>query len=164
MISIFSPPDPFREEGLLGTLQALRGIKVIARDSETLHLHIGTIKVSFLGYHYPILFPAKVFERIKVADVRDVAAMKLTAIASRGTKRDFIDLYFLAKRYGLKELLRLLEQKFPRTEYNIVHILKSLTYFVDAEQEPMPNMLEGVSWDSVKQFFTNEAPRLGKAL
>ncbi len=160
----FFTTDSFREDALLGSIQDLGGVKLIARDFETLHLHIGAAKVSFLGYHYPVLFPAKAFEGVNVADARDVAAMKLTAIASRGTKRDFIDLYFLSKRYGFKELLQVLEKKFSTTQYNVVHILKSLTYFVDADPEPMPDMLEVLSWDSVKQFFTNEARRLGKLL
>jgi hypothetical protein len=44
-----------------------------------------------------------------VADPRDIAGMKVSAIASRGTKCDFVDLYFCAEQYGLKEILQMFD-------------------------------------------------------
>jgi hypothetical protein len=86
--------------------------------------------------------------------------MKLSAIASRGTKRDFVDLYVLAQQYGLDQLLIWFQKKYVQTNYSMVHVLKSLAYFEEAEQDPMPDMLVPLSWDEVKQFFTHEAARL----
>lgn len=148
------------EDVLIAVLKDESGIQVISKSPETLHLHIGATKVSFIGFHYPVLFPFVAYGASKIADVRDIAAMKLSAIASRGTKRDFIDLYILAEEHGLKELMRLFDQKFASAQYNPVHILKSLTYFADADKEPMPHMLRPLTWDTVKQFLTREAPRL----
>jgi len=87
--------------------------------------------------------------------------MKISAVAGRGTKRDFIDLYVAAARYGLRDLLELFEKKFADLRYNRIHLLKSLTYFKDAEKDPTPDMLIPLSWDEVKAFFTEEAPRIG---
>ena len=156
----FFSSDVVNEEGLLSSLQQISGIKVISRSPETLHLHIGATKVSFIGYHYPVLFPMQQYHGVSVADPRDIAAMKLSAIASRGTKRDFVDLYVLSEKYGLDELLRIFQQKFAQTEYNPFHILKSLTYFADADKEPMPHLLRPIAWEQIKQFFIREAPRL----
>jgi hypothetical protein len=39
-------------------------------------------------------------------------------------------------------------------------VLKSLTYFDEAEQDPMPDMLMPLSWEDVKLFFSREAARL----
>ncbi len=86
--------------------------------------------------------------------------MKVSAIASRGTRRDFVDLYVCANRYGLKEVLRMFETKYAQVQYSKPHILKSLTFFADAEKDPMPHMLEQIGWDKVKQFFLHEAPQL----
>jgi hypothetical protein len=86
--------------------------------------------------------------------------MKVSAIASRGTKRDFIDLYVSVEQYGLKEILGLFDQKYAQTHYSMIHIFKSLTYFADAEKDPMPDMLVALDWDKVKQFFLMETPRL----
>lgn len=86
--------------------------------------------------------------------------MKVSAISSRGTKRDFLDLYECIQKYGLKEILRLFDRKYAQTRYSRIHILKSLTFFSDAEKDPMPHMLIGLDWERVKQFFLLEVPRL----
>ncbi len=148
------------EDRLLQSLGKLSGINVVSKSSETLHLNITGTKVSFLGYHYPVLFPLLSYNGISVADARDISAMKLSALASRGTKRDFLDLYLLSKKYGLRELLNLFHQKFAKASFSDIHLLKSLTYFVDAEKEPIPHMLQPILWQEVKQFFTREVPRL----
>ena len=54
---------------------------------------MGGVKVSFLAYQYPLLYPLQEFLGMKVADPRDIACMRISAVASRGTKRDFVDLY-----------------------------------------------------------------------
>ena len=85
--------------------------------------------------------------------------MKVSAIAGRGTKRDFIDLYLAAREYGLDEILRMFAEKFSQAHYSTVHLLKSLTFFADAEKDPMPHMLVPLQWDVIKAFFAREAPR-----
>lgn len=86
--------------------------------------------------------------------------MKLSAIAARGARRDFIDLYAVAKDLGLPPLLELFHQKYAQVRYNKVHLLKALVYFADAEREPMPDMIAPYSWEDVKEFFVREVPRL----
>jgi len=116
--------------------------------------------VSFLGYAYPLLFPEIRFLEVAVADLRDIACMKVSAIASRGTKRDFIDLYVSAQCIGLTEVLHLFDRKYAQTHYSRIHILKSLTFFDDAEKDPMPHMLIPLDWGEVKQFFLREVRRV----
>jgi hypothetical protein len=152
--------EHFIEEALLQQVQVLTGFALATKAPYTLHATIQKTKVSFLGYAYPMLFPTNPFLDVAVADPRDIACMKVSAIASRGTKRDFVDLYVSAERYGLKEILRLFDQKYAQTHYSMIHILKSLTFFADAEKDPMPHMLVTLDWDKVKQFFLMEAPRL----
>lgn len=141
-------------------MQRLPGFALVAKAPYILHATIEKTKASFLGYAYPTLYTSTPFVGVAIADRRDIACMKVSAIASRGTRRDFVDLYVCAKRYGLKEILRMFETKYAQTQYSKPHILKSLTFFTDAEKDPMPNMLEEISWDRVKQFFLYEAPRL----
>ncbi|MGI0085554.1 MAG: nucleotidyl transferase AbiEii/AbiGii toxin family protein [Nitrososphaerales archaeon] len=156
----FFSREPFDPEGILGKVEPLDGLRVLAKDLETLHLTIGETKVSFLGYRYPLLFPCDALFEVKVADPRDIACMKISAIAGRGTKRDFIDLYAVSKHHGLEQLLAWFKGKYAQANYSIVHVLKSLTYFEEAEKDPMPDMLVNLTWERVKQFFTTEAPRL----
>ena len=156
----FFVPDEFAEELLLQRLQTLPGVTAVERAEQTLHLAIQQIKVSFFGYRYPVLFPPDTFLGVPVADARDIACMKITAIASRGTKRDFVDFFAACGRYGMDELLALFDRKYAKTAYNRTHVLKSLTFFADAEKDPMPHMLAPLDWKEVKRYFEREAPLL----
>jgi len=149
--------DPANLNALLGGLQGLK-VRQVLRG--TLHLQLHGILVSFLHYQYPLLFPLAQFETLQLADPRDIACMKLNAIASRGGRRDFVDLYIAARTYGLREILAWFETKYAATPYNRIHLFKALTYFADAEHEPMPDLLTSINWDTVKQFFLAEVPCL----
>lgn len=156
----FFAPEHFDEEALIQRVQELQGFALVSKAPYTLHATIQQTKVSYLGYAYPLLSPTNLFLGVAIADPRDIAAMKVSAIASRGTKRDFVDLYVSAQRYGLSEILRLFEKKYAQAHYSKLHILKSLIYFADAEKDPMPHMLVAFDWNKAKQFFLQKVPRL----
>jgi hypothetical protein len=156
----FFAADLFDEDSLLQRLQALADFSLVAKSPHTLHAAIQGSKVSFLGYAYPVLFPFAQFLQVSVADPRDIACMKISAIASRGMKRDFVDLYVSAQRFGLTNLLQWFDRKYAQARHNRLHILKSLIFFDDAERDPMPHMLVPLDWDEVKQFFRCDVPQL----
>lgn len=79
--------------------------------------------------------------------------MKLSAITNRGTKKDFIDYYFLLKSYSLGEMFDIYIEKY--SDAQLFSAIKSLTYFEDAESDPMPRMLKEVDWGEVKKFIIN---------
>ena len=152
--------DSFDSESLLLRLERLGDLSVTARSAQTLHVEFRRAKVSFLGYAYRLLFPPQLFQGVQVADGRDIACMKIGAIAGRGAKRDFVDLYAASRRYGLAHLMELFQKKFSEANYSGVHLLKSLTYFEDAEKDPAPDMLIAASWEEIKKFFLREVPPL----
>ena len=156
----FFAGENFNEDLLVQKLQQLQNFGLVAKAPATIHATIRDTKVSFMSYAYPLLFPVESFLGARIADPREIGCMKISAIASRGTKRDFIDLYALSQEYGLKQLLVWFGQKFSQTNYNQVHVLKSLSYFDEAERDPLPHMLVPFSWDEVKRFFAREVPRL----
>jgi Nucleotidyl transferase AbiEii toxin, Type IV TA system len=148
------------EESFLQRLQVLPNFALVAKAPRSLHATVAGSRVTFLEYRYPVLFRFSKFQEINVADPRDIACMKVSAIASRGTKRDFVDLYVCAQQFGLGNLLHFFERKYTETHYNKLHLLKSLTFYGDAEKDPMPHMLIPLDWDAVKRFFLGEVPRL----
>jgi hypothetical protein len=83
-----------------------------------------------------------------MADCKDIGAMKLSAIAGRGSKKDFIDFYFLLQLYKLDELLAFYKEKY--VDGSEMMVLRSLTYFDDADQQEMPKMFSSISWKEVK--------------
>ena len=100
------------------------------------------------------------FDGLAVADPRDIACMKLDALANRGTRRDFVDLYLLAETYGLPLIFEWFATKYASVSFNRTHLFKALTYFTDAEQDPMPDMLVPLGWATVRQYFLTQAPLL----
>jgi len=87
--------------------------------------------------------------------------MKLSAIAGRGTKKDFYDLYFICQEIPLPILFSRLEDKFG-PGINRYHVLKSLAFFADAEDDPEPVLLKKTEWNQAKEFFARETPKLLK--
>ncbi len=118
-------------------------------------------KLSFFCINDPFIFERQKYLFFNIAAVDDIALMKLIAISGRGSKKDFIDLYrILQNGKSLKEYLALLPKKYNTSRLNGYHILKSLTYFEDAEGEPMPEMLQPFNWEECKEFFSLEAHNL----
>ncbi|MPZ18294.1 MAG: hypothetical protein GEV06_10330 [Luteitalea sp.] len=159
--------DLFREAEfdsavLRDRLRGQKGLARVALAQGTAHLTLHGVKVSFLHYPYPLLFPLRLYGNVEVADPRDIACMKIEAIASRGVRRDFVDLYVVAQEYGLRELFESFAKKYAAVSYSRTHILKALTYFRDAEEEPLPDMLIPLAWPAVTQFFVSETPRLAR--
>jgi hypothetical protein len=156
----FFNSERFTEDVLIAAIQSLPEVSVISKSSQTVYLRVSDTKVSFIWYGYPLLFPLQRFEGLAIADAQDIACMKISALAGRGSRRDFVDLYVAAREYGLQHLLDLFQRKFAQANYSSVHLRKALTYFEDAEQEPIPDILATVSWEKVKELFVREVPKL----
>lgn len=157
----FFSSRPFVAQDLLEMLgHRLGGVELRAAQRQTLHVRVRGAKVIFLGYRYPLLFPVARFGAVAVADPRDIACMKLSAIAGRGTRRDFLDLFAVARTHALSALLEMFERKYRAVPHSRLHLLKSLVYFDDAERDPVPQLLVSSDWEEVKRFFVLQATRL----
>lgn len=126
----------------------------------------GKTKVSFLAY--PFFTPSQKVERygnINVLQPADLAVMKLIAVSQRGRKRDFIDLYWCLQNIeSLPALLERLPRQYPTVAHDYHHILKSLVYFGDAEEDPMPELYFEADWPVIKSYFETEVPRIADQL
>ncbi len=112
------------------------------------------VKIDLIKYPYPLIKPILKIDNIRLLSILDIIPMKLSAVAGRGSKKDFYDIFYLLKIYSLGTMFELFNEKFPNT--NEFQILKSLTYFNDAEIEPSPQMIERVEWDIVKSKIKDE--------
>jgi len=133
--------------------------QVILESQNTLITNINDIKVDFIRFKYGFTYPIRYEDPIRLANVKDIASMKLDAITGRGKKKDFFDLFFLLKRYSLSELLSLYQEKYQHS--TIFHVVKSINYFEEAEVEPDPIILDKkVNWMKVKKMLTEEVNKL----
>ncbi len=127
----------------------------ILKDSPHIHIYlIDGVKVDIVNYKYPWIEKAVVLQGIRMASVKDIAAMKITAIAGRGTKKDFIDIAFLLRHFSLDEILGFYSAKY--NDGSVFMAMKSLAYFDDAEEEPMPDMFVNQSWEQTKEYLLSK--------
>jgi hypothetical protein len=143
---------------LLETLREQGPCEVLQQEERTLTVLLRGIKISLFQVRDAFLFPAVSHSFFQVADVRDIALMKLVAIINRGSRKDFVDLYCILRRgQSLQELFSLLPAKYGEGRINEYQLLKSLCCFDEAEQEPQLVMLEPFNWRDCKAFFLREA-------
>jgi predicted nucleotidyltransferase component of viral defense system len=142
--------DPFR---LAQEIRDERiSFKTTSIERGTLYGRVSEIRVSLLEYRYPLLRPLVHWpgSGCLMASLEDIACMKLSAVAQRGSKKDFVDIYALGlKHIPLKEMLQLYQKKYAVKD--IAHVLYGLTYFDDAEQERMLEMFWNVDWKTIKK-------------
>lgn len=140
------PEDAEIMEDVLSSIGDLQVLKV----SERIRIYfIDKIKVDFVDYsRYPWIDSPVEENGIRLASPKDIAAMKVNAAEGRGTKKDFIDIYFLLQHYSLADILGFYNKKYP--EHSEFRALMSLTYFEDAEEQLMPKMFKHVSWENIK--------------
>jgi hypothetical protein len=154
----FFTAEDFDENRVLPLFRAMPDFHLEKTAWKTVLGRIGETRFGLFYYDYPLLFPPARWETISVLDPRDIAAMKIAAIASRGAKRDFIDLYFFCREIApLQEALRLYDAKFRNLTDAGMHIVKSLTYFEDADSEEMPHLLKPADWNEIKNYFREKA-------
>ncbi len=156
-LDMFGIIDSSPEEILEACKEA--GELEISKTSRNINIYwVDGIKVDCVNYPYEWLDESRVLDGIRLASVNDIAAMKISAIINRGTKKDFIDLHFLLKEMSLNKVLDLYDQKYPDGSRFIA--IKSLTYFEDAESDPMPYMFSDITWEEVKVSIIDEVRKL----
>lgn len=157
----FFSPTRFKPSPLQAKLSEPFQFQLKAKEEGTLHCQLNGVNVSFLYYPYPVLGEFAHYHGVAIADPLDIALTKIVAIAQRGSRRDFIDLYWVC-RQGLTLLVafKKLREKYGPTNYSPYHLAKSLVFFADAEKEPMPKLLRRMSWPEVKTFFEAQVVNL----
>lgn len=159
----FFTKEDFNEASRLALINALkkeRSFELIENKQDTLHVRLNHVLLSFFHYPYKILMPMLLWQGVHIAQVEDVAPMKLNAIMGRGSKKDFIDLFMISKKIGLKKIFDLSIKKFPEHPSFYLQAARALVFFEDAEREPMPKMLIPIDWKEIKRYFGVETKKL----
>ena len=111
--------------------------------------YVDGVKVDCVAYDmYPWLEPPVEEGGVRLAGVKDIAAMKVNAITNRGTRKDFVDMARLLDDYSLEDIFSWYREKYPTA--NPALAMRSMSYFVDAETMPMPRMLIPFDWEGAK--------------
>jgi len=161
----FFTPNSFLTQDLFHQIIAIfknLEVKNVQEETDTLSVFAGkNIKLSFLRYPYSLNYKPLNGNYFRLASIADIGCMKLSAIVSRATMKDYIDLYFILKKLELDNLLRLTEKMLPEIERNL--ILKSLVFFEDIEEEPIIfKHGNKVNFSEVRSFLDAEVKKLFK--
>lgn len=128
-------------------------VQILKKSKNIIIFSIDGIKVDFVNYKYPLIEKINTIDNIRLVSDKDIAAMKLNAIAGRGSRKDFIDLYFLLQKYTMQQMIKFYNQKYiDGSEFMVI---KSLNYFDDAEKEELPIMFKNIDWQTIKTTILN---------
>jgi hypothetical protein len=164
----FFVPKDYEFSNLTDEIQNLDvNATIISQTSHHCELILGSIKVDYLRERISLRFPLKTVVSeggtIQMADPVDIGRMKLLSIASRGGKKDFIDLHCLTwTLISLEELLTLVLEEQGTIRFNRLLFLKGLVDFEEAEKEAQPIMLWEIDWNKVKEDIGEEVKRIGR--
>ena len=140
------------------------GSKVQIQDESkgTLYVVIDGVKLSFLYYPYPFVEKTIKWQKIDLANILDIAGMKIIAIIQRGAKRDFVDLYFILQNVPFWKIADNIINRYGKNRINPVSFGKGVVFFDDAETDPDPEYCSKIkpSWKEVKRFFINHVKQL----
>ncbi len=121
----------------------------VQRETNTVRGSVSNIKVDLIAHKYQLLEPIEQIDGVRMAGLKDIAAMKINAISKRGAKKDFWDYAALLSYFTTEEMLSFFQTKYPAA--NVWHAEKSLSFFDDSESDPDPKDLSGRTWHEIKQ-------------
>jgi hypothetical protein len=121
------------------------------------------VRVGFFGYGYELVEPLSQAEGIALASVADIGLMKLDALLSRASRKDFHDLYVICQRIPLRKLFELAPRKYPSMRDFEAQVTRHMLMFERAEQETPVPLIEQVAWQTVKDWFQKQAKTIGSS-
>jgi predicted nucleotidyltransferase component of viral defense system len=137
-------------------------MQIIESVGGNLLVLVDSIRVGFFSYGYPLVDEPIHCENAHLASLNDIGLMKCDALISRGSRKDFYDLFFIARYIQFDDLLKLGIQKYQLFRDFPLMVLESMTIFDNADLDVQPELYENIPWDQVKQFFLEQARLLSK--
>jgi len=95
----FQAPDLYQKIEVIFKEKA----KKIAEAKNTLYCRIDKSDASFFYYKYPLIKKLVKIKGVAIASIEDITAMKMIAISHRPVKRDYVDIFFLLKKFPLEK-------------------------------------------------------------
>jgi predicted nucleotidyltransferase component of viral defense system len=100
-LDFFSDVDEVGDDSrteIVAAFKQHRTTKVLENVFGNLLMQVEGTHVGFFSYGYPLLEPPSEVSGLQVAGLLDIGMMKLDALISRGARKDFYDLYFIARQ------------------------------------------------------------------
>jgi len=162
-LDFFSGTDMVNDASRRAIIAGLQefSTEIIENVDGNLVFVVDGIRTGFFSYGYPLLDPPRTLAGIPIASTLDIGLMKLDALVGRGSRKDFYDLYFLARHIPLPVLLANTTRKFPGFRDFALMALESMIMFDNANRDFQPTLLIQTDWDEVKAFFREQVRSIG---
>lgn len=130
----FFTPEIVNSDSIISWMEetfSLKSASVIFKKLDQLDLRIDGVKVSFIGYPFPLLYPLvglndkeSGLPDIKLASINEIALFKAYALGRRASFRDYIDLYYIL-HYKYSSLEKIIADCYKK------YILEGESFFSD---------------------------------
>lgn len=117
------------------------------------------LKVDFGYYPFKRLKEEKSINGLKVNSLLDIAVNKLLTVSQRNEVKDFVDLYFLLKKFTVWDLMEGVRVKFG---VKIDPFLVSVDFLKVEDFTYLPKMIKPLNLEELKSFFRQAAKKLSK--
>lgn len=125
------------------------------------HLFVDNVKTDIVYFAVKPMREIITKNNVRLLHLDDLASMKLNAVANRGAKKDFYDIFFLLEIYPIEKLIDLFSEKFKQQD--VFGLARSLSYFKDAEEEDTEIIVlkdQSLTWEKVKQKILIETHKI----
>lgn len=166
----FFVPDDFEEASFIHQARSEKlDILLLHQTSAHTVLLIKKVKVDLIRERISLRFPLQPLHpqmtNLKMADPRDIGRMKILSIGSRGSRKDFVDLFCLTREIiSLESLLTMAMEENQGIRYSKLHFLKGIVDFEEADLESEPAMIWSVSWAEIKRMLLQEVKEIAKKI
>lgn len=111
------------------------------------------VKVTFLNYPFDLNLSVNLGEKLRMPDLIDLAASKAYTLGRRPKWKDYVDLYFLINKFGIKPVISRAEEIYKGL-FNDKLFREQLVYFKDVDfSEDVEYIGESVGQDTIKNFL-----------
>jgi len=134
----------FRNTKIKGTISRTQKIERIFKDEDGQYtISIGGVRFTFFQYPFTIPVLKRLDGVIALPDILTLAAMKAYALGHRAKWKDYVDLYFVMRKYhGIDKIVRKAKQIFGN-EFNERIFRVQLAYFKDIDYTEKVIYLKG---------------------
>ena len=131
--------------------------KVSFSDYNQVNMIANGVKITFFSFPYPVPLSAELKGILKMPDLLTLAAMKAFALNRRAKWKDYVDLYFIIKKYfSINEISKKAKEIF-KDEFIEKQFLAQLGYFngINYQEEVTYLIQNPPADDEIKEFLKN---------
>jgi hypothetical protein len=164
-LDFFSEKDGVEAKTRQEIIRALncRDSQVLESEDGNLLCLLDGVHTGFFSYGYALVGESVTLLGLSLASLPDIGLMKCDALVSRGSRKDFYDLYALGQMLDMGDLLELGKQKYPHFRDFPLMVIEGMVLFDNADRDEPPDLMVDLPWPQVRDYFIKKSRQLGRA-